>query len=141
MPFAGDVVLTVIYIFIVNVVLSAFIIITLPGMVFFPLSSALLVFRAVVWGLLLYNLPTEIFLAAIPTVVFEGEGYCLAATAGTIGGVSWVRSRWVYGDEDITRLEAFKKAARECITIYVYAVVLFVLGAIVETATLLIIAH
>jgi hypothetical protein len=80
-PVAGNVLFTVLFIFAFNLVLSAFIVVTLPGFFFFPLSVLTLGLRAVLWGLLLFQFPLGYFLAALPTVVLEGEAYVIAARA------------------------------------------------------------
>lgn len=122
--------------FLFNLVLSAFIVVTLPGFVFFPLSSAFLLYRAFVWGLLLRCQPTWIFIVALPTLVFEGEGYVFAAVAGTVVGASWVKPKWLYSDGSFTRVEALEKASRECLRVYVFVFFFLLVAAVVETLTI-----
>jgi uncharacterized membrane protein SpoIIM required for sporulation len=124
-------------IFVFNFVLSAIIVVTLPGIVFFPLSAGFLLFRAVLWGLLLYGLPNWLFLAVLPTLVLEGEAYVFAGVAGAVVGVSWVRPKILYREGNLSGVEAFKKALRECLRLYFFVAVLLFVAAIVETATII----
>jgi len=126
-------------IFAFNLVLSAFVVVTLPGVVFFPLSAAALLYRAVLWGLLLYVTPTWLFLAALPTLVLEGEAYVFAAAAGTVVGVSWIKPKWLHREEGLSRVEAFKKGFEECLRLYVFVAALLFVAAVVETATIMLI--
>jgi hypothetical protein len=123
-------------IFISNLVFSAVIFVTLPGFVFFPLPAGVLVFRAVLWGSFVYSLPLGDFLATLPTLSLEGEGYVLAAVAGTVAGASWVRPDLVYGKEHLGRGEALRMSMKECLRIYFLLVLVFFAAAIVETATI-----
>lgn len=123
-------------IFFFNLVVSGFVLVTLSGLVFFPLSVAVLAFRAVLWGLLLNQLPTTWFLAALPTLMLEGEGYVLASTAGVTLGWSWFRPKRLYNSESLSRVEALKRAFKECARVYVLVAILLFAAAIVETATI-----
>lgn len=111
--------------------------VTLPGIVFFPLSAAFLVFRAVLWGLLLYPLPSWLFLAVLPTLVLEGEAYVIAAVTGTVIGLSWVKSSLVFRDEKLSKWEALKTALKEGVHLYKGVALLLLIAAIVETAMLM----
>lgn len=134
----GEGLALVVNIFLLNLVLSSFIIITLPGFAFFPLSGFLLLYRASLWGTMLHYQPNSVLLCALPTLIVEGEAYVLAALAGTIVGVSWVKTKWVYAEEAVTRSAAIRKSVKECLVIYLVVVLLLFIGAIVETATLLV---
>ncbi|MEM2118127.1 MAG: stage II sporulation protein M [Candidatus Bathyarchaeia archaeon] len=124
-------------IFLFNLVVAAFVFVTLPGFVFFPLSVVALLFRAVLWGLLVYDAPSWVFLAALPVIIFEGEAYVVAALAGTVVGVSWFKLKWVCADEELSRVEAFKKGFAKCLRLYVVVGLLLFVAAIVETVMLL----
>lgn len=124
-------------IFVFNFVISAFTIVTLPGIVFFPLSIFFLLFRGVLWGLLLYSLPTWLFLAVMPTFVLEGEAYVFAALSGAIVGFSWIKPTFVYPDEALSRINAFKKSIKELLRLYVFVALLLLLAAVVETVTII----
>jgi hypothetical protein len=123
-------------IFISNLVFSAVIFVTLPGFVFFPLPAGILVFRAVSWGSFIYNLPLRGFLATLPVITLEGEGYVLAAVAGTVAGASWVKPALAYGEEDFSRGEALRMSMKECLRVYFLLALMLFAGAIVETATI-----
>ncbi len=128
-------------IFFFNLALSSFVFVTLPGIAFFPLSAGFLLFRGFLWGLLLYESPNWLFAASLPTVVLEGEAYVFAAAAGTIIGASWIKPALVHGKSELSRVQAFKKSLKECLTIYAIVVVLLFVAAIVEAATILLIAR
>jgi hypothetical protein len=134
--FPRDAFLMILGIFFSNLVLSAFIFVTLPGIVFFPLSIILLLFRAVLWGLEQYFSPTWLFLVSLPTLVLEGEAYVFAAEAGIIAGVSWIKPRWIYPNEDVSRIESFKRASKECLRLYILVAVFLFLAAVVEMVTI-----
>lgn len=119
-----------------NVVLGGFVVVTLPGLLFFPLSVIVLLFRGYSWGLLLSRLSTLHFLVVLPTFVLEGEGYVIASVAGILLGLSWLKPDWAYSDEGLSRLESLKKALRECGRIYLLVAVVLLGAAIVETVTI-----
>ncbi len=122
-------------IFLFNLALSGFLVVTLPGLVFFPLSAATLVYRAFLWGLLLSHLPTPLFLAVLPTLILEGEAYVFAGVAGVVLGLSWLKPGWAY-EKGVSRSEAFKRALRECGRLYLVVAIVLLVAAIVETATI-----
>jgi hypothetical protein len=130
-PFSNIGPLVFFYIFAFNLVVSAFIVVTVPGVLFFPLSAVALAFRAILWGLLLYPLPPDYFLVVLPTVVLEGEAYVLAATAGTVTGFSWLKPETGY-----SRREALKKGLKESVQLYIPVSLLLFIAAVVESATL-----
>jgi hypothetical protein len=134
--FGGNILFTFLGIFVWNLVLSAFVFVTLPGFVFFPVSGGMLVYRGFLWGVLLRYEPTLLFLVVLPTLVLEGEGYVLAAVGGTVAGVSWVQPKWVYKEEGVTRGQAFWRALGECWKLYAFVVIILLVAAVVETATL-----
>lgn len=124
-------------VFVFNLVISAFAVVTLLGVVFFPWSTFFLLFRGVLWGLLLYPLPVWLFLAVLPTFVLEGEAYVLAALAGSLAGFSWIKPAYVYRGEALSRFEALKKSLEECLRIYVFVAMLLFIAAVVETGTMI----
>ena len=129
--------LMIVGIFLFNLVLSGFVFVTLPGLVFFPFSSAVLLYRGFLWGVLLSQLSTSQFLVVLPTLVLEGEGYVMASVAGTTFGLSWLKPEWVFKGEGLSRWESFKKALVECLRVYVLVVVILFVAAVVETFTIL----
>jgi hypothetical protein len=126
-------------IFIFNLIISSLVFISLPGFLFFPLSGALLLYRAILWGFLLYTFPLRIFLMALPTVVLEGEAYVLAALAGTLVGMSWAKPVWTNRAQR-SRLEALRTMLKEFMGISLAVVILLFAAAIVETVAILLIA-
>lgn len=126
-------------IFVFNLVVSSFVFVTVPGFVFFPLSAGFLLYRAFLWGLLVYALPVWAFVAALPIIVLEGEAYVSAAVGGTIIGVSWVKPLWLHRGDRLSRREALKAALKECLGIYVLVIILLFAAAVVETATILLV--
>ena len=126
----------VVGIFLINLTLSGFLFVTLPGLVFFPLSAAVLLFRGFLWGVLLSQLPTAYFLAALPTVVLEGEGYVLASVAGITLGLSWIKPNKLYRGEVLSRFGALRKALIECGRLYVIIGIVLFVAAVVEIITI-----
>jgi hypothetical protein len=124
-------------ILVTNLVLSAFVVVTIPGVVLFPLSVLILLYRAVLWGVLLYPLPRWQFLATLPTVILEGEAYVIAAVAGTTVGMAWMNPNWLYKDQTVSRQNAFRTTVKEGTRMYGVVVLLLLAAALVETATLL----
>ena len=128
------------WIFLFNLVLSGFLLLTASGAVFFVFPLCFLLARALFWGVFLSGLPMPLFLVVIPTLVLEGEGYVFAAAAGLGLGLSWLKPKWLFEGESISRMEAFKKSFRECAYFYVFVVLLLLVAAIVETVTLIFVA-
>ena len=128
-------------IFAFNLVLSAFVFVTLPGFAFFPLSTGFLLYRATIWGMLLHYQPTWLFLIAVPTLVFEGEGYIFAAVAGTMVGGSWLKPKWFTDSADGKRVESLKKGLKECLVIYFFVAVLLFVAAAIEAITVVAMFH
>lgn len=124
-------------IFVFNLLLSAFVVVTLPGFVFFPLSVAFLLYRAVLWGLLFYSVPMWGFLVALPTIVLEGEAYVFAAVAGTIVGVSWLKPKWAYPAKEFSRVDSLKEGVKESLRLYVIVALLLFAAAVAETIVIL----
>ncbi len=136
----GNWLLTFLYIFGFNLCLSAFVFVTLPGIVFFPLSVALLSVRAALWGFLVYLLPLGSFFVILPTLLLEGEGYVFAAAAGIVAGGSWLKPKWFGYVNAGSRGDDLKRGARECGRFYVLVIMLLLLAAVVETVTVVLMA-
>jgi len=132
--FSGDFTLMVLTVFLLNLFLSALAVVTLPGALFFPLPMFSLLFRATTWGLMIHSMTNRMLLTLLPTLMLEGEAYALAAVAGTLLGASWLLPKRVYPGEDVTRGEAFRKALKETLRIYVLITILLLASAIVEAA-------
>lgn len=132
----SNVLLVVGFVFVFNLVLSGFVLVTLTGLAFFGLPVFFLCFRALLWGNLLSGLSTPSFLVVLPTLMLEGEGYVLAALAGVNLGLSWLKPNWAYRGEGLSRLDAVKKAFMDCARIYVLVTLFLLVAAVVETITL-----
>jgi hypothetical protein len=132
----GNAFLTVGVIFVFNLVLSSFVVVTLTGLAFFGLPLFFISFRAFLWGMLLNGLSTPLFLAALPVLILEGESYILAALAGVNLGLSWLKPKWVYKGEALTRSEAVKMAVKEAGGIYVLVAVSLLVAAVAEIVLL-----
>lgn len=133
---AGFLALYIANIFASNFFMSGLLMLTLSGFVFFLFPVGFLVLRAWVWGFLLNQLSTRSFLLVIPTLILEGEGYVMAALAGIVLGLSWLKPSWIYGGKVASRREALRLAARECMLLYVVVVILLLLAAVVEAVTI-----
>lgn len=123
-------------IFFSNIILSGFVVLTLSGFVFFVLPVGFIFWRAWLWGVLLNELLTWQFLAAFPTLILEGEGYVLAALAGVNLGLSWLKPEWAYKEEGLSRVEAVKRALKDCVYIYVLVAIFLFVASVVEIATI-----
>lgn len=123
-------------IFLFNLVVSGLFLTTFSGLVFFVLPFGVVLWRALAWGTLIAQLPSPEFFAALPTFVLEGEGYVIAAVAGVILGLSWLKPDWVFRGENLSRKQALTAAMKECLHLYVFVVVLLLVAAVVETVTL-----
>ena len=123
-------------IFLFNLVFSGLVVLTLPGLVFFPLSAVFLAMRGALWGIML-NQPSIVpFPLLLPTFVLEGEGYVLASVVGTVLGLSWLKPHWIYNDEGLSRLNALKTSLREALRPLFLSAILLFLAAVVETFTI-----
>lgn len=137
-----DLPLLIVAIFALNLVASAFIVITLPGLVFFALPAVLLVLRGLLWGLLFGGASTSDFLLALPTLVLEGEAYVFAALAGVNLGLSWLKPSLLYPGERLLTGERLPRsvavglAFRECFKVYVFVAGLLLVAAVVEAVTI-----
>jgi hypothetical protein len=138
---SSSIYLVILSVFLSNLFLSAIAIVTLPGFVFFPLSAGFLLFRSFIWGFLFCQQPTWVFLVAVPTLIIEGEAYCIAAVCGTVVGASWVKPKWIFIDESLNRIGALKKALEECVWLYVFVVLLLSVAAVIEAITFILIIN
>lgn len=132
----GNMAIMILNIFLFNLVLSGFVLITLSGLLFFVLPVVFLCLRGFLWGLILGGLSTSGFLLALPTLILEGEGYVLAALAGVGLGLSWLNPEWLWKGEELSRSESVKRALEDCARIYVLVAVVLFVAAVVETATI-----
>jgi hypothetical protein len=133
---SGNVVLMVLEIFVFNLILSGFVVVTLSGFAFFILPVGFLLFRAFLWGMLLNGLSTSLFLSVMPTLIIEGEGYVLACLVGVKLGLSWLRPDLVFKNEELSRVDSLRRVFREGMRIYLFVAFLLFLAAIVEVATI-----
>ena len=127
---AGNGFLLFLFIFTLNVAFSAFVVVTLPGFLFFPLSISALAYRGLLWGMLIYALPTWAFLVLLPVMILKGEAYVFAAAAGASVGLSWLRPK-----KGLKRLASLRNALQQCVHTYTLVVALLLAAAAVETAT------
>jgi len=67
----------------------------------------------------------------LPVVILEGEAYVFAAAAGALTGFSWISPK-----AGLSRRQAFEKALKECLKIYLFVTALLLVSAAVETATI-----
>lgn len=125
-------------IFALNLFLGSLVYLTLPGIIFFAGVPLLLSLRGVIWGIV-YS-PTSSELArllpfAIPTMILEGEAYCLIGYASFRAGKSWLVPQKV-GQLRLGRRAAFSNALSELARVYTLAVVVLLLAAVVEVAAI-----
>jgi len=112
--------------------IMALISVTLPGMVFFPLSIFSLMYKAILLGARLSSITISELLTVFPVLILEGEAFVIAAFAGTIVGLSWIKPSLIYPLNDFTRIIAFKKSCKELCNTYLL-VVLLLISTFVET--------
>ena len=118
-----------------NLVVSGVVLLSLSGALFFVLPGVFLLVRGLLWGVLLSTLPTVSFLAVLPTLVLEGEGYVLAGLVGVHLGLSWLRPSVGSEGALLFRLESLKRELKESVRIYVLVVLLLLVAAVVEVLT------
>lgn len=135
-PVDGGFLTMVMNIFLFNLVVNGFLLVTLTGLLFFALPAGVVLMRAAFWGIMFNQLPTPQFLIALPTVILEGEGYIVASVAGINLGLSWLKPDWSYKGQQLSRLEALKMAFKECARVYILVAMLLLVAAIVETVTI-----
>jgi hypothetical protein len=135
-PFSDNPFLLGAGIFAWNLTVSAFAVVTLPGMLLFLWSPAFITYRAMLWGFLFYPLPGWAFAVALPTLIFEGEAYVFAAVAGTIIGFSWIKPKWMFRGEELSRWESLKRAFGEAKQLYKAVMLFLLVAAIFETVTI-----
>lgn len=124
-------------IFFFNLVISGFLLTTLSGLIFFVIPFIVLAWRALLWGTLIAQAPSPQFFAVLPTFVLEGEAYVIAAAAGIILGLSWLKPEWVLKGDKMPRPRALRTAFTDCVRLYFWVILLLVAGAVVETVTLI----
>jgi hypothetical protein len=136
LPMNAGLPMMIVSIFLFNLIVGAFIFVTLSGLVFFIFPVIVLLIRAMLWGTLLNQVPTPMFLIAFPTLILEGEGYVIASIAGVNLGLSWLKPGWVYTGESLSRLKTLKKALKECAYAYFLVTIFLLVAAIVEALTI-----
>ena len=115
----------------VNTLLGALATVTLPGLIFMTIPSALC--RAALWGVMLPVTARKYYLA-LPTLVLEGEGYALAMVPGLNLSIAVLKpDRYGAG----SRWSAVKNALRETLIYYILVVAVLAVAALVEVATVL----
>lgn len=131
-----DVLRTALAVFLVNLLAAAVVQTTLPSLVIPFLGTALVVLRMVVWGLIFTPVGESDpgFLVHWVTLLVEGAAYVLA------GFAAFVHARMViqparYGIEG--RGRAYLRGLLATAQIYVWIVILLVVGALYESITLI----
>jgi hypothetical protein len=132
----SNVPLLVVTIFLFNLVVGAFVLLTLMGMVLFVIPAGVLIWRGWLWSSLISQLSTSSFLLVLPTLVLEGEGYVLASVAGTVLGLSWLKPSLIFGGGRLSRVAALMRALKEMAHLYVAVAIILLIAALVEALTL-----
>lgn len=129
-PLAPYLVLKIIYTFLFNLTMGAFLSTTVPGVVFF-LPYLITVFRAWVVGVVFYGTtPTPLHLAIFyGTFILEFGGYVFSSAAGINIGLALLKPGWKGAN---TRLQAFKAALSDAKLLFVIAATLLFAGAVWE---------
>ena len=127
----GNLILAILFTFLVNLTIGAFLTTTLVGVIFF-IPILITVFRGWVIGIAYYGIfdtPTSATLA-LGTLIFELGAYVFSGAAGINIGLSFIFPKRIYAA--LNRWEAFKEAWRDAARLYVIVIVLLALGAIWE---------
>jgi len=127
----------ILVIFLFNFVVSGIVTLTLSGLVCFFLSAIFLGLRGVLWGVMLSQPSNAPFLFLSLVIILEGEGYVLASTPGIILGLSWLKPKWLYKDEHLSRINALKIASREALHLVFLSALFLFSAAIVKTLTII----
>jgi len=130
--------LAIVYTFFVNLALGTLAYITIPGLLVFFFAPALVLFRAIMWGVVFA--PTTPVLAmavvlSLPTLILEGLGYVLAVVPSTYLGLSWLSPKRVFREEKLSRKEAFKKELVNSAKAYAWVALVLVVAAVVEVVS------
>ena len=120
-------------IFLSNLFLSSLFFLTFTGFLLFPASFVLLAVRGFLWATLVAFMPTSLLLLALPVVLLEGEAYAVAALAGTVLGVSWMKPKWLYKEEGIGRFDSWWRGLSECGAMYIVVASFLFAAAIIGT--------
>lgn len=135
---SGNWISAILSIFVLNLFLGSLVYLTLPGIIFFAGVPLLLSLRGVIWGIVYSPTSSELarlLLFAIPTMVLEGEAYCLIGYASFKAGKSWLLPHKV-DQLSLGRRAAFGNALSELLRVYTLAVLVLLLAAVVEVAAI-----
>jgi hypothetical protein len=126
--------------FIVNLVIGAFLYITLPSLIIPFLGFLLGIYRAVLWGLLFYPGHPDIGMIMIPhslTLILEGQAYILALFGVYLQGRAFLWPRSV-GLE--TRRQGYIEGLRRTGKIYILVILTLAIAAIYEVIEVVLLA-
>jgi hypothetical protein len=142
-PDASFVLLTMIFIFLVNLLFGSFAAITLPSL-FLPFSGLVVgALRAVLWGILFFpdswdNTPIGIIRGILPFLVIflEGEGYVFALLG------TWIHGKAVLVPETVgavTRRKGYRIGLRRMASMYIPIAIFLFVSAVYESILWLVI--
>ncbi len=125
----------VIYTFLNNLIIGAFISTTLLGVIFF-LPILVTISRGVFLGISFYGLFENftINILILVTFILEIGAYCISTAAGIKLGLSFIKPS-IYNTSN--RLRAFKLALKEISYLYLLVIILLLLGAFWEIGGIL----
>ncbi len=128
---ADSLALKILYTFLFNLLLGAFLSTTVTGMVIFFLPYAIAVWRSFTVGLLFYGLDSmgEKSVVFYGTFILEFAAYSISSAAGTDMGLSFL---WPKRKAVLSRREAFSIAARDSVRLYIIVALLLFIGAVWE---------
>ena len=128
----GKALLAMVLTFTVNLILGAFMVITLPSLLI-PFSGLLMgALRAVLWGLVLSPTTPELARGMIPhslTLVIEGQGYILAMLAVYIHGKGFLWPRTVGA---ATRGQGYRTGVNRSAQVYLLVILVLAVAAVYE---------
>ncbi len=128
---ADSLALKILYTFLFNLLIGAFLSTTVTGMVIFFLPYAIAVWRSFTVGLLFYGLGSSVDKSVVfyGTFILEFGAYAISSAAGTDMGLSLI---WPKRKAVSSRTEAFKVAAQDSLRLYVVVALLLFIGAVWE---------
>jgi len=128
----GQVLLAIVFTFVVNLTIASFLWITLPSLVI-PFSGLLTgACRAVLWGLLFSPSSPEMRIVMIPhslTLILEGQAYILAMLAAYVQGRAFL---WPATVDATTHTQGYWAGVKRSVRLYLLVAIVLAVAAVYE---------
>lgn len=115
-----------------DIIFGGFLVTSISGILFFPLPTGVLVYRAFGTGVILWALPNSVFWSTMFVFFLEGEAYVFSALASTLVGVSWIMPTWAYEGQNCSRMASFRKSLADSAYFYFVGIALLTIAALIE---------